>query len=81
MSVDPGFGGQGYLPGSTDRIAELKARLNELCLDRVIIEVDGGIKLNNARKIVTAGGDVLVAGSAVFGTQDPTQTIKDFYAI
>jgi pentose-5-phosphate-3-epimerase len=37
--------------------------------------------LNNARKIVTAGGDVLVAGSAVFGTQDPTQTIKDFYAI
>ena len=81
MSVDPGFGGQGYLPGSTDRIAELKARLNELCLDRVIIEVDGGVKLNNARKIVTAGGDVLVAGSAVFGTQDPTQTIKDFYAI
>ena len=81
MSVDPGFGGQGYLPGSTDRIAELKSRLNELCLDRVIIEVDGGVKLNNARKIVTAGGDVLVAGSAVFGTQDPTQTIKDFYAI
>ena len=45
------------------------------------IEVDGGVKLNNARKIVTAGGDVLVAGSAIFGTQDPTQTIKDFYAI
>ena len=81
MSVDPGFGGQGYLPGSTTRIAELRGRLDELCLDRVIIEVDGGVKLNNAREIISAGGDVLVAGSAVFGTQDPTQTIKDFYAI
>ena len=81
MSVNPGLGGQDYLPRSTDKILELKTRLNELCLDRVIIEVDGGVKLNNARKIVTAGGDVLVAGSAIFGTQDPTQTIKDFYAI
>ena len=81
MSVNPGLGGQGYLPRSTDKILELKTRLNELCLDRVIIEVDGGVKLNNAREIISAGGDVLVAGSAVFGTQDPTQTIKDFYAI
>ena len=81
MSVNPGLGGQDYLPRSTNKILELKTRLNELCLDRVIIEVDGGVKLNTARKIVTAGGDVLVAGSAIFGTQDPTQTIKDFYAI
>ena len=81
MSVNPGLGGQDYLPRSTDKILGLKTRLNELCLNRVIIEVDGGIKLNNAREIISAGGDVLVAGSAVFGTQDPTQTIKDFYAI
>ena len=81
MSVNPGLGGQGYLPRSTDKILGLKTRLNELCLDQVIIEVDGGIKLNNARKIIAAGGDVLVAGSAVFGVQDPIQTIKDFYTV
>ena len=81
MSVEPGFGGQGYLPDSSDRIKELKLKLNEMCLDRVIIEVDGGIKLNNMKEIIDAGADVLVAGSAVFGEQDPIQTIKDFYAL
>ena len=81
MTVEPGFGGQGYLPGSSDRIKKLKSRLNEMCLDRVIIEVDGGVKLNNMKEIVEAGADVLVAGSAVFGKQDPVQTIKDFYAL
>ena len=81
MSVEPGFGGQGYLPGSSDKIKELKSRLNEMCLDRVIIEVDGGVKLNNMKEIVDAGANVLVAGSAVFGEKDPVQTIKDFYAL
>ncbi len=81
MSVEPGFGGQGYLPDSSERIKQLKSRLNEMCLDRVIIEVDGGVKLNNMKEIVEAGADVLVAGSAVFGEQDPVQTIKDFYAL
>ena len=81
MSVEPGFGGQGYLPGSSVRIKELKSRLNEMCLDRVLIEVDGGVKLNNMKEVVEAGADVLVAGSAVFGVKDPVQTIKDFYAL
>ena len=81
MTVEPGFGGQGYLPGSSDRIKKLKSRLNEMCLDRVIIEVDGGVKLNNMKEVVEAGADVLVAGSAVFGVKDPVQTIKDFYAL
>ena len=81
MSVEPGFGGQGYLPGSSDRIKKLKSRLNEMCLDRVLIEVDGGVKLNNMKEVVEAGADVLVAGSAVFGVKDPVQTIKDFYAL
>ncbi len=81
MSVEPGFGGQGYLPGSSDRIKRLKSRLNEMCLDRVLIEVDGGVKLNNMKEVVEAGADVLVAGSAVFGVKDPVQTIKDFYAL
>ncbi len=80
MSVEPGFGGQGYIESSTDRVKKIKARLKELCLqDRVLIEVDGGIKLHNAKKVIDAGADVLVAGSAVFGTNDPAQTIKDFY--
>jgi len=81
MSVEPGFGGQGYLPGSSNRIKRLKSRLNEMCLDRVLIEVDGGVKLNNMKEVVEAGADVLVAGSAVFGVKDPVQTIKDFYAL
>ena len=81
MSVEPGFGGQGYLSDSSEMIKQLKSRLNEMCLDRVIIEIDGGVKLNNMKEIVEAGADVLVAGSAVFGEQDPVQTIKDFYAL
>ena len=81
MTVEPGFGGQGYLPGSSDRIKKLKSRLNEMCLDRVLIEVDGGVKLNNMKEVVEAGADVLVAGSAGFGVKDPVQAIKDFYAL
>ena len=82
MSVDPGFGGQGYIEGSTERIKEIKQKLIEQCLqDRVLIEVDGGIKLHNAKEVVDAGANVLVAGSAIFGTDDPVQTIKDFYKI
>ncbi len=80
MSVEPGFGGQGYIQNSTERVVKIKKRLTELCLqDRVLIEVDGGIKLHNAKEVIDAGADVLVAGSAVFGTSDPVQTIKDFY--
>ena len=82
MSVEPGFGGQGYIDGSTERIIEIKQKLTEQCLqDRVLIEVDGGIKLHNAKEVVDAGADVLVAGSAIFGADDPAQTIKEFYNI
>jgi len=80
MSVEPGFGGQGYIDESTERIQAIRQKLNEMCLqDRVLIEVDGGIKLHNAKEVIDAGANVLVAGSAVFGTEDPVQTIKDFY--
>ena len=80
MSVEPGFGGQGYIDGSTERVQKIKQKLTELCLqDRVLIEVDGGIKLHNAKKVIDAGANVLVAGSAIFGTDDPAQTIRDFY--
>lgn len=79
MSVEPGFGGQGYIPGSNERIGEIKSFLNENCLDRVLIEVDGGVKLHNAKEVMDAGADVLVAGSEVFKSSDPVQTIKEFY--
>lgn len=79
MSVEPGFGGQGYLPGSTGRIKQIKKRLVELCLqDRVLIQVDGGIKLINAKEVSDAGADILVAGSAVYGTDNPVETIQQF---
>jgi ribulose-phosphate 3-epimerase len=82
MSVDPGFGGQGYLDGSTERVENVKQILIEKCLqDRVLIEVDGGIKLHNAEEVINAGADVLVAGSAIFGVDDPVQTMKDFYLL
>ena len=79
MSVEPGFGGQGYIQGSNERISEIKSFLNENCLDRVLIEVDGGVKLHNAKGVMDAGADVLVAGSEVFKSTDPVQTIKEFY--
>ena len=82
MSVDPGFGGQGYLDGSTERVEKVKQMLIEKCLqDHVLIEVDGGIKLHNAEEVINAGANVLVAGSAIFGTDDPVQTMKDFYLL
>ena len=81
MSVEPGFGGQGYLPGSNERISELKQYLSGNCLEHILIEVDGGIKLHNAKAVMDAGADVLVAGSEVFKADDPIQTIKDFYSL
>ena len=81
MSVDPGFGGQGFLPGSSERVSKTKKLLVDNSLNRVLIEVDGGIKLHNAKEVIEAGADVLVAGSEVFNSDDPVQTIKDFYQL
>ena len=80
MSVEPGFGGQGFIKESKDRIIEIKRYLSDNCLERIQIQVDGGIKLHNAKEVISAGGDILVAGSEVFGAQDPAGVIKDFYA-
>ena len=81
MSVDPGFGGQGFLPGSSERVSKTKKLLVDNSLNRVLIEVDGGVKLHNAKELIEAGADVLVAGSEVFNSDDPVQTIKDFYQL
>jgi ribulose-phosphate 3-epimerase len=69
MSVSPGFGGQSYIPASTAKISRLRRMLDERGLARVELEVDGGIKPDNAAEIVAAGATVLVAGSAIFNDQ------------
>jgi ribulose-phosphate 3-epimerase len=65
MSVNPGFGGQSYIPTSTDKIRRLRRMLDEIG-SAAEVEVDGGIKPHNAAEVVAAGADVLVAGSAIF---------------
>ncbi len=67
MSVNPGFGGQSYIPTSTAKIASLRRTLDDRGLVEVEIEVDGGVNPENAAEIVAAGATVLVAGSAIFG--------------
>ena len=82
MSVEPGFGGQGYADGSTERVTEIKQLLIEKCLkDRVKIEVDGGIKLHNAKEVLDAGADILVVGSEVFKAEDPVGMMRSFYEL
>jgi len=74
MSVNPGFGGQSFIPHTLVKIRQLREMIDELSL-QVKIEVDGGVTLENARSIVDAGADVLVAGSTVFKAADPIAMI------
>lgn len=74
MSVNPGFGGQQFIPHSLQKIRSLRNRIDQLALDTKI-EVDGGIDLTTARAVYQAGAHVLVAGSAVFQSENPGATI------
>ena len=74
MSVEPGFGGQSFMPDSLDKVRELAAIKAEQGLD-YIIEIDGGISSQNAGEVFAAGAEALVAGSAVFGAPDPEAEI------
>ncbi|MEO6732164.1 MAG: ribulose-phosphate 3-epimerase [Ferruginibacter sp.] len=80
MSVNPGFGGQSFIPNTINKIRELKAMITERSLN-VKIEIDGGVTEKNARQIIDAGADVLVAGSTVFKSVDPIATIARLKAI
>jgi ribulose-phosphate 3-epimerase len=75
MSVNPGFGGQAFIPSQLDKIRMLRKRIDDRRLS-VEIEVDGGIKTDNAAEVAAAGADILVAGSAVFGAKDYAAAIK-----
>jgi len=75
MSVNPGFGGQAFIPSALDKIAKLRKRIDELGL-KTEIEVDGGVNPDNAAAIIDAGADILVAGSAVFSKKDYAGAIR-----
>ncbi|MDE3183479.1 MAG: ribulose-phosphate 3-epimerase [Bacteroidota bacterium] len=75
MSVNPGFGGQSFIEHSFQKIKELKSLINSTG-SSAKIEVDGGISLENAADIIKAGADILVAGSSVFKSENPTETIR-----
>jgi ribulose-phosphate 3-epimerase len=79
MSVNPGFGGQAFIPSALRKIRELRQLINDRKLS-VEIEVDGGVKAENAAAITGAGADILVAGSAVYGAKDYTAAIREIRA-
>ncbi len=76
MSVNPGFGGQSFIPGSFERAKRLRGMIDQLDLS-VQIEIDGGIDSGNIHEAVAAGVDVAVAGSAIFKAPDPAQAVRD----
>lgn len=77
MTVNPGFGGQSFIPSTLDKIAQVRKWIRERGLEeRVELEVDGGIAVNTAREVVKAGASVLVAGSSVFGMKDRPSAIS-----
>lgn len=77
MTVNPGFGGQSFIDGMTEKIKEVRDLANERNLN-IEIQVDGGMKPNNVHKAVKAGADVIVAGSAIFGSDDINKTVQEF---
>jgi ribulose-phosphate 3-epimerase len=80
MSVNPGFGGQSFIENTYSKVEKLKALINRKNAS-TLIEIDGGVTNKNAKQLVEAGADVLVAGSYVFGAENPIATIADLKAI
>ncbi|GAA4386362.1 ribulose-phosphate 3-epimerase [Hymenobacter koreensis] len=79
MSVNPGFGGQAFIPNTLKKVAELKELLVDAGSD-ALIEIDGGVNQDNALPLIEAGADVLVAGSFVFSSPDPVATLAELRA-
>jgi len=76
MSVNPGFGGQSFIPRSESKVREVRAALDRAGNTTAPIEIDGGIDLNTAPRVVAAGARILVAGQAIFGTSDPEHATR-----
>jgi ribulose-phosphate 3-epimerase len=79
MSVNPGFGGQKFIPNALVKLAEVKQRIRSTGRD-IRLEIDGGVKVDNAAEIARAGADTFVAGSAIFGSKNYAATIADMRA-
>lgn len=79
MSVNPGFGGQSFIPATLDKLREARKRIDESGLD-IRLEIDGGVKTDNIREIKEAGADMFVAGSAIFGKPDYKKVIDEMRA-
>lgn len=77
MSVEPGFGGQAFMESALDKIAEIRAKAQQMGLNQLMIQVDGGVNPTTAAACVKAGADVLVAGSAVFRAAEPKKAVSD----
>ena len=75
MSVNPGFGGQRFIPKTLDKLRQVRQRIDESGFD-IRLEVDGGVKIDNIAEIARAGADMFVAGSAIFNTDDYAKTIN-----
>jgi len=80
MTVNPGFGGQSYIPQMTEKIKKLSRIIKENNYD-CKIQVDGGIKTHNLKKVINAGADIIVAGSAIFGAEDPGEALSEMRRI
>ena len=81
MSVEPGFGGQSFIPSTLDKISEIDNYLNQNNIrENILIQVDGGIKLENYKSVIESGADILVAGSQVFQSENPIETINQMYS-
>lgn len=80
MSVNPGFGGQKFIENTYSKVKRLKSLIQEKGAD-TLIEIDGGVNLENAPKLLSAGADILVAGSFVFSSPDPILTIAELKSI
>jgi ribulose-phosphate 3-epimerase len=81
MTVNPGFGGQKFIPQSLDKLNRLQKILQERNLTHIDVEVDGGVKLDNIKEISDAGAELLVSGSGVFNQPDPTATVREMLKI
>jgi ribulose-phosphate 3-epimerase len=80
MTVNPGFGGQSFIPSVLQKISELRAKLDQHGYQDIEIEVDGGIGVGTAQEVVKSGATVLVAGSAIFGKEDRHKAIQAIQA-
>ncbi len=80
MTVNPGFGGQSFIPAMKEKISDARSMIDKTKRD-IILQVDGGIKLENAKEIIELGGDLLVVGSGIFGAEDVEKRIKEFKSL